>query len=356
MQISPNSDPRYQGYVARWYTYFNHDSYFSKLDIDKNHITNTLLSLWVTFIFLNLFIPTFLITRGKLIFQRLAKIIEASNQRVYRAVVLTIILFNVTYTVSMIIIHVQGHPNVSLKCLHDNKSCSVPPTATSFDYIVGTLIAKVIILPTALLIELVVALNIARGSFSKINCTRTIQFAYCIQVLVIWQLFAFVQITIGLISIPWLVLMLISPVYALSTSGGIVLICIVISFIIIAIPIPKFHKSQCKEYLLSTTVFVSVETLVMAAFVCSAYIAYYIIVNDGMNMNGAKGYIISLLPTVPISIFIWVIKKKFLEKRISNKKELHYGKEEMNQGQSGADQGLTSEAEMTVLLHNSETD
>ena len=174
----------------------------------------------------------------------------------------------------MIIIHVQGHPNVSLKCLHDNKSCSVPPTATSFDYIVGTLIAKVIILPTALLIELIVALNIARWSFGKINCTRTIQFAYCIQTFVIWQLFAFVQITIGLISIPWLVLMLISPVYALSTSGGIVLICIVISFIIIAIPIPKFHKSQCKEYALSTIVFVSVETLVMAAFVCSAYIAY----------------------------------------------------------------------------------
>lgn len=358
MQVSPNSDPRYQGYVARLYTYFNHDSYFSKLDVDKNHITNTLLSLWLTFMFLNLFIPTFLITRGKQIFQRLTKIVEASNQCVYRAVVLTIILFNVVYTALMVITYLQGHPNVNLKCLHDNKSCSIPRTTISFDYIVGTLIAKAIILPIALLIELVLALNIARGSFSEFNCTRTIQFACCIQVFVIWQLFAFIQITIGLISIPWLVLMLISPVSTLSTSGGLVLICIVISFMIIAIPIPKFHKTQCKEYLLSTTVFVSVETFVMAAFVCSAYIAYYIIVNDGMNMNGVKGYIISLLPTVPISIFVWVIKKKFLEERINNKKELSVNtcKEEINQGQSEANQSLTSDAEMTVLLHNSETD
>jgi hypothetical protein len=256
------------------------------------------------------------------------------------------------------VIYFQGHPSVNLKCLYDIKSCSILRRATSFDYIIGILIAKAIILPTALLIEFMMAVKIARGSFSELNCTRTIQFAYCVKVFVIWQLFAFIQITIGLISIPWLVLMLISPVYTLSISGGIVLIFIVTSFILITIPIPKLHKNQCKEYLLSTTGLVAVETLVMAAFVCSAYIAYYIIVNDGMNMNGAKGYIISLLPTVPISIFVWVIKKKFLEERISNKKELtantHNG--EMNEGLSKTNQGLPREAEMTVLLHNSEAD
>ena len=179
MQVSPNSDPKYQGYVARWYTYFNHDSSFSKLDVDKNHITNTLLSLWVTFIILNLFIPIFFITRGKQVFQRLTKVIEASNRRVYRAVVLTIILFNVIYTLSMVIVHFQGHPNV-LNCLYSKlnaKPCNIPQTATSFDYIVGILITKAVILPTALLIDLIVAVNIARGSCSEINCGRTLQFA-----------------------------------------------------------------------------------------------------------------------------------------------------------------------------------
>ena len=353
--MSPNSDPRYQGYVARWYTYFYHDSYFSKLAADKSNITNTLLSLLVTFILLNLFIPVFFITRGKQIFLRLTKI-EVSNQRAYRAVMLTIILSNVMYTLSMFILYFQGHPNI-LNCLHYNKSCQIPQTATSFDYTVDILIAKAVILPTALLIELIVAIYIARGSFSELNCgTRSLQFV--MQAFVIWQLFVFIQFTIGLISIPWLVLMLISPVGTLLTSGEIVLVYIVISFILITIPIPKLHKTHCKELL--ATGFMAVETFLTAALVCFAFTSYYIIVDDGMNMNGIKGYIISLLPTVPISIFIWVIKKKFLEERISNKKELTVNmyKGEINDHErlGKVKRNLPNEAEMTILLSNSESD
>ena len=197
--MSPDSDPRYQGYVARWYTYFNYDSYFSKLAVNKSHITNTLLSLLVTFILLNLFIPVFFITRGKQIFLRVTKI-EVANQQEYRAVVLTIILSNVVYTLSMFILYFKGHPNI-LNCLHYDKSCQIPQTATSFDYTVDILIAKAVTLPTALLIELIVAIYIARGSFSQLNCgARSLQFV--MQVFVIWQLFVFIQFTIGLISIP----------------------------------------------------------------------------------------------------------------------------------------------------------
>ena len=106
------------------------------------------------------------------------------------------------------------------------------------------------------------------------------------------------------------------------------------------------------------TVFMALETLTMAALVCFVFIAYYVIVNDGMNMDGVKGYIISLLPTIPISIFAWVIKKKFLETRINNKKELTVNtyKGEMNKGLDKAKQSLPNEAEMTVLLCNSEGD
>ena len=136
------------------------------------------------------------------------------------------------------------------------------------------------------------------------------------------------------------------------------LISTVISFILITVPIPKLHRTQRMECLLSMTVFMAVETLTMAALVCSVSIAYYVIVNDGMNMDGVKGYIISLLPTVPISIFAWVIKKKFLEERISNKKELTMNtyKGEMNEGLGKAKQSFPNEAEMTVLLSNSEAD
>ena len=158
--------------------------------------------------------------------------------------------------------------------------------------------------------------------------------------------------------------MLISPIGTLLISGEIVLIYIVISFILITIPIPKLHKTHCKEYLLSVTGFMAVETLLTAILVCSAFTSYYKIVDDGMNMNGIKGYIISLLPTVPISILIWVIKKKFLEERISNKKELTVNN--MYKGEINERLGKVvhvkrsfpneASAEMTVLLSNSESD
>ena len=169
VQVSPNSDPQYQGYVARWYTYYNHDPYFSKFTVKKAHITGILFELSVTFTFLNLFIPIFFITKGKQIVQRLIKITEESNQRVYRAMVFTVVLFNVIYIVSTVTLHIQGYPKV-LNCLRS--TCVIPQTATSFNYVVGLFITKAVILPNALLIELMVALYIARGSLA-VNLVET---------------------------------------------------------------------------------------------------------------------------------------------------------------------------------------
>ena len=61
-----------------------------------------------------------------------------------------------------------------------------------------------------------------------------------------------------------------------------------------------------------------------------------------------KGCVISLIPTVPISVFVWIIKTKFIEERISNKKK-HIGKKgEIKKGLSD------TEEEMANLLSNSE--
>ena len=56
-----------------------------------------------------------------------------------------------------------------------------------------------------------------------------------------------------------------------------------------------------------------VETLLIAALFMSAFMTYYSIIKNGMNMDGVKGYIISLIPTILISISVWIIKMKYLE-------------------------------------------
>ena len=107
---------RLKGYIAKWYTYFNSDSHFSKLYKDCCHITNNLLGLWITFTFLNVLIPIVSITRGKvIIFQTINKVTTLSKPRLHRVTVIIVILFNIIYTVLTIGLIIRGHPNV-LEC------------------------------------------------------------------------------------------------------------------------------------------------------------------------------------------------------------------------------------------------
>ena len=147
--------------IARWYTYYNSDSYFSKLDLNKKIIIHTLTGLWATFTLLNLLIPIISITRGKQIFQKLTKITATSNPRVYRATALVMVLFNFIWSLSALVLHISGYPSL-LNCLLITAihPCRIPPTVTSYFYVLGMLITKAVVLPLALLTELVVAVYI----------------------------------------------------------------------------------------------------------------------------------------------------------------------------------------------------
>lgn len=307
--VSPDSDPGYQGYVARQYTYYNHDSYYSKVVYHKSHLTSTLLSICLTFAIVNVLIPILSITRGKQTFQVLTNIAVTSKPRVYKATALVAILVNITYSLITLILHIQGQPNV-IEChlsTADNP-CSIPPTETAYDYVIGILITKVVAIPVAIIIELAVAVYIAKSSW-QMSKTKPKRFTCIVQTFVIWQLFIFVQITVGLVSVPLIVMTFISPARVILLGGIAFMVCMVLIFIFATIPFPTVFKVQFNQGFFLTW-FVAAETLITAAAVISAIAAYYLILKDGKNMDGIKGYVLSLIPTIFISIFIWVIKKK----------------------------------------------
>ena len=233
----PQLEPRYHGYIARRYTYYNSDSYFSQLVPSRQSITTSLLGLWGTFLFLNLLIPFLSITRGKQAFQWLSKATATSNPRLYRAIVVTIILFNTIYVLSAMIFHlVHGYPTaINCYITTARERCKVLPTSTSYRYVLGATITKVIILPVALLIELAVV--VYRVTMDSDSLSPKIK--HCTQVIVVWQLLVFAHVTVGLISIPLLVLVFISPASVLLTSVGIFLVPLLIMFILTMVPIPK---------------------------------------------------------------------------------------------------------------------
>ena len=231
----------------------------------------------------------------------LAKVGEASSQlqHLHRASLLVMILYNVLYTTATIIMHIKGHPNV-LKChlrntaVHD---CRIPQTAVSYSYVLGILNTKAVILPVALLIELIAAVCFAlvTSSAATVNTGTIIQkLTLLIKIIVIWQVLIFVQITVGLVGIPLAVLLFISPARVLLLCGGIILLFILVIFILASIPFPNSCKCQPRRIIKS--LLFMLETLFIAGLFIFAFITYYSIVKSGMNMDGVKGYTISLIP------------------------------------------------------------
>ena len=233
------------------------------------------------------------------------KVLMASNQRLNIAAILTIILFNIVYILATIISHANGYPNV-LRCflsVHKHP-CRIPPTATSYNYVLGIVITKTVILPIVLLTELVVGLAIAFNGKRPAMTNKLL--VSLLKAFAIWQVLVFIQITVVLVSIPLIVLMFISPASVLLSAGGVILCYTMIAFILTTIPLPNTCKSHSFHSCISIT-----ETLIITAVVFAAFGTYYTIIQEGVSMDGVKGYLLSLAPTIPVSILLWFIKKKY---------------------------------------------
>ena len=142
---------------------------------------------------------------------------------------------------------------------------------------------------------------------SKCSCTTLGQ------VLALWQLFIFVQITLGLISIPLLIMILTSPAQSMLITGVTFTPFLPFVFILMLTPCTR----SC-IYTLKHNWITLLENIVAACLVTIAFLTYYCIVSYGASMNSIKGYILSLIPTVPISIIVWMLKRRLTNKDTKN--------------------------------------
>ena len=222
------------------------------------------------------------------------------------ATALVMALVNAIFLFLTLTLHVQGYPNV-LDCYLRPRGCRISSVATFYHSVILILMTKAVILPIAMFIEFAVAVDIAKGNRSQ-PCKCKGSCVFLLKSLVIWQIIIFLHITIGLISIPAIVLFFISPAQVLLYTGIFLLIIILLIFILLTIPLPcKFHG--VKVYILI------IEILLISAVLLFAFCTYCLIIRDGMKMDGVTGYIVSLLPTIVISVIAWIIKSKFLKNK-----------------------------------------
>ena len=263
-------DSKYQGYIAKWHTYFRADSYFQDLMTNNKQMKYTKLGLWMNFAFLNALIPVVFMKRGEQILYAIA-LSTSRKKSTLQQILVAISIFNAAYFCGVMVSHIKHHQRFCCDIL-------------------GTFITKLIVLPAALLVELTTATYYAmRMKTSHSMCASTaIKFAFAL-----WQLFIFVQITLGLISIPLLIMILISPAQSILITGAMCIPLFLFTFILVVTLCTKSCKYMLKSHWITL-----LENLVAACLVTFAFLTYYIIVSYGASMNSIKGYILSLIPTV----------------------------------------------------------
>ena len=284
-------DSKYQGYIAKWHTYLEADPQFPELvqHDQKVLLDYTKWGLFATFTLLNILIPVIFIRRQEHLSRAIAL---TKNKNILKRLCLVTSMINGGYLLGMVLVHAKKH---------------IPWESTIIQDILALMVAKAIILPTAILIELATAIHTTRKKARYARACSSIW-----HMLILWQLFVSIQIFLGLVSIPLLIMLLTSPAKCILTLGIVFVPFLLLAFVTVAIPCGKSCKASLKIYWM-----VGLESVLIACLIVAAFLTYYIIVSSGASMESLMGYVLSIIPAIPISILVWIIKGKVLREKFN---------------------------------------
>ena len=302
---------QYQGYVTRWYTYTANEPLYDKItDSDKLYY----ITLWVTFTIVNILIPFVLYRRGV----QLTEVVSNFSRRIcqacpaiFQASAGIIILFNTVYLVLMIGLHVRGGQPSTLCILSTTRHrCRIPATANFNTIIIGVLMTKIALFASGVLIELVAAMKITNQLYrsfwasGKYNCVRVVAMCFTI-----WHCLMFIHIVFGLVSIPFVLGFIISPMHTILVMGLIsgTIVCLTIALASV------IHAKLWNLKLCKANICTLLENLLILGLLIAVFATYFMVVKGGVNMTTMKGILLTLLPTLPLPVLTWMAKKKLYD-------------------------------------------
>ena len=302
-----------QGYIATWYSYYSAESYYGALNPGIRKVLLTI------FILLNLFILHTTITYGVEWYCRFYDILKERSQQtssIFIAVGITMAIHNFLYLTATLVLYANNSvPPIHLaECTAiSNLHCSPSYDSALYKDELTAFITKMVVILTAIIIELLVAIKApikitllpARWCHSS-KCFRPVQ------VILLWNTFVFIQIWLGLISLPVSILLLITPLQALPILCAIVLIVALIAAFIVRLlqfgnqcRVRNSHFGQACGYFSWYLLFI------MLVFAVSTL--YFFLAPEGTSLS-TSGVIFSLLPSIALSGASWLAKRKLFSK------------------------------------------
>ena len=316
-----------QGYIARWYNYYSAEAYFRSKRIGEN-IRKVLLAI---FILLNLFILHTTVTYGTKWYCRFYEILMDKSQQassIYLVVGTTMTIINIIYltvTVGLCTAKYNIPPIYISECTAiSHWGCSPSHDSSLYKDVLVAFITKMLIIFVAIITDLLVAFKaVMKNPFFTASWWHSSKYSRVVQTILLWNTFVFVQIWVGLICLPACMLLLITPLQTLSVLCGILLmVAFVTAFVAYLLQFGKMcHVRACSfgrecGYFSWNLILVALAFTLASAIV----ILYLSLLPEGVHLS-TRGVIFSLIPSIALSVTTWVIKRKFLSKKIKIEKQ-----------------------------------
>ena len=324
-QINEND----KGYVSILYTpypYYVAGSYFIQ-DTLAQHIYR--LSLLLTFLFLNILTPVALAKSVSLYYPRIMA--KSSTEDfvgcLYWATAIVTFLCNILYIVASIRHTFRSKPAITSCLIHPN--CSIPSDASVYKDEILTLLAVIIITPSAVFIDLIVSVlavfHYQRSLRHVGQCSSCKQcILQSIHMLALWNILITIQL-ITMIATPIFVLLFIHP-------QGTVLFTIIVLMVPVSLTLIVayllYHCQQqrrrrvfcnvkcCGVMLVQLFVMIAVVGLIIALL--ALYEVMLLVQVQVGSQSGVKGLALSLLPSLPLSAVGWYLKRRSQRKTENN--------------------------------------
>ena len=303
----PNENDK--GYVSISYNIFVTELY---KDTSVQYYQLTLLC---AFIFLSILTPFALAKFLSLSYSTIRERITGERMGcLYCTTAIVAFLCNTAYiTASLMHQFTHGHPTITPCVIHlDNYNCSIPSDTKIYRAEILTLVAKVIIIPSAVFIELVVSLYFAINLQDSQKRLRYVVFMWkqCLHVLALWNVLIAIQL-LTMITIPISVLLLIRPQVTIIVSLFFVMVPVVFTLIIVYLCRERKRRVCCSpSHCVKTFVHAVLITAILGLIIALLIIYEVILLVQPQIGTGVIGLVLSLLPFLPLPALGWYLMRR----------------------------------------------
>ena len=310
-----------QGYIARWYSYYHAEAYYEDESVYGHTIRKVLP---INFTLLNLAVLYTIMTHGISWYHSTYEVLNKKHKQAskpYLVIGITAAILNFVYLTTTAVMYIcYSIPPIHLaECTAISDSdCSPSHNSSLYKDELASFVVKMLVISIAIITELLVAIK------GQIKTTLPTTKCYkVVQIILLWNIFVFVQIWLGLISLPACLLLFTSPLQTISVlCAAVLFIAAITASIVYSLQIAKKHRVRGRSFGRQCGYFSWYSILVALTVTLASALGflYFNLLPQGVHLS-TRGVIFSLIPSIALSVITWAIKRKFLSKKIKIEKQ-----------------------------------